>query len=185
MDRPYDALTGGVAVGGLRTKSDIRVLVCSVLKSIDAPFPRSGFGEVMQRTSLVNFFEVNDALASLLADGMISEQTLEGEAYLTLTDGGREIADRLEGDILLSARETAASAAKELLARKRAAYGAATEIIRLERGYHVRLRISDGSTLMMETLLYASDSLQANRIADAFLTDPAKPYDAFLRALDV
>ena len=185
MDQPYDAFTGGVAVGGLRTKSDIRVLVCSVLKSIGAPFPRSGFGEVMQRTSLVNFFEVNDALTSLLADGLISEQTLEGEPYLTLSEGGREIADRLEGDIMRSARETAAAAAKELLARRRAAYGADTEIIRLPRGYHVRLRVMDGDTLMMETLLYAANSLQANRIADAFIADPSKPYDAILRALEV
>ena len=29
----YDAFTGGVAPGGLRSKSDIRILICYMLKS--------------------------------------------------------------------------------------------------------------------------------------------------------
>ena len=33
----YDAFTGGVAPGGLRSKSDIRILICYMLKSVNAP----------------------------------------------------------------------------------------------------------------------------------------------------
>ena len=37
----YDAFTGGVAPGGLRSKSDIRILICYMLKSVNAPLSRS------------------------------------------------------------------------------------------------------------------------------------------------
>ncbi len=72
MDQHYDAFTGGIVLGGMRTKADIRVLLCYILKSLDAPFSKAGLNEVLQSTSLANFFEVNDALSALLGAGLIA-----------------------------------------------------------------------------------------------------------------
>ncbi len=185
MDQHYDAFTGGIVLGGMRTKADIRVLLCYILKSLDAPFSKAGLNEVLQSTSLANFFEVNDALSALLGSGLIVSETREQDEYYTLTADGRMVADRLETDLPLSVRKTAVASAMALLAKERASAGAKADIIRLEKGYHVQLTIKDGDTVMMQALLYAADSMQANAVADAFMNDPARLYGGMIDALSL
>ena len=45
----YDAFTGGVAPGGLRSKSDIRILICYMLKSVNAPLSGDDIIKVLQK----------------------------------------------------------------------------------------------------------------------------------------
>lgn len=61
----YDAFTGGVAPGGLRSKSDIRILICYMLKSVNAPLSGDDIIKVLQEKSLANYFEASDALSAL------------------------------------------------------------------------------------------------------------------------
>ena len=183
MDDHYDALTGGVTIFGMRSKGDIRILLCYILKSLDAPFSKTALNEVLQKTSLANFFEVNDAISVLLEDKLISSEQRENDEYYTLTQRGKEIAGQLETELPMVVRKTAVACAMELLARERAARGANADIIRLQKGYHVRLTIKDGDTVMMETLLYAADSIQANAIADSFMLNPANLYSGVIESL--
>ena len=57
----FDAFTGGVADGGLRTKNDIKILICYMLATLDAPFSKNDMIRVLQETALANYFEINDA----------------------------------------------------------------------------------------------------------------------------
>ena len=41
----------------------------------------------------------------------------------------------------------------------------------------------DGNTVMMETLLYASDSIQANAVADSFMAAPGNLYSGVIESL--
>ena len=50
----YDAFTGGVAPGGLRSKSDIRILICYMLKSVNAPLSGDDIIKVLQEKSLAS-----------------------------------------------------------------------------------------------------------------------------------
>ena len=183
MDDHFDALTGGISIFGMRSKGDIRILLCYILKSLDVPFSKTGLNEALQSTSLANFFEVNDAIGVLLEDGLITGETRENDEYYSLTPRGREIAGRMETDLPMVVRKTAVAAAMELLTRERAARGANADVIRLDKGYHVRLTIRDGDTVMMETLLYAADSIQANAIADSFMQNPGNLYSGVIEAL--
>ena len=185
MENHYDALTSGNDFMGMRTKGDIRVLLCYILKSLDAPFSKTGLNEVLQSTALANFFEVNDALTVLLGDKLISGEERDGDVYFTLTPQGRQVADRLETDLPMTVRKTAVSSAMELFARERAARCAKYELIKLDKGYHVRLTVTDGDAVMMETLLYAADSIQANAVADAFMADPGRLYAGVIEALNL
>ena len=183
MDDRFDALTGGITVFGMRSKGDIRILLCYILKSLDTAFSKSGLNEVLQSTALANFFEVNDALSVLLEDGLIIAEKRENDEYYTLTPRGREIAGRMETDLPSVVRRTAVASAQALLSRERAARGANAEIKRLDRGYHVRLTVMEGDTLMMETVLYAADSIQANAIADSFMAAPGNLYSGIIESL--
>jgi len=185
MESNYDALTEGIVLGGMRSKSDIRVLLCYILKSLGAPFSKSSLNEVLQSTSLANFFEVNDALTALSSGGLIDSEKREDDEYYTLTPLGSEMADRLETELPLSVRRTAVAGAMELLSRQRAAFGASAEIIKLSKGYHVKLTLKDNDLIMMETVLYAADSLQANSISDSFMKSPGALYSGIINSLDL
>ena len=60
-----DAFTGGVEPGGLWNKNDIRILLCYLLASVDAPLSGEDIEKIVQERSLANYFEVRDALAAL------------------------------------------------------------------------------------------------------------------------
>ena len=180
MAETYDAFSGGVTYGGMRTKNDVRVLLCYMLKHLDGPFSRTGINTVLQNTELANFFEVNDALSFLEEAGLVRAEQRDGESYFTLTEAGREVADRLETDLSITVRQQAVSAAAALFAREKARGGADARIERLQKGYHVILSVRDGDTLMMQTVLFAPDSLQANDLCDRFLRDPAGFYSGLV-----
>ena len=65
----FDAFDAGIELGGLRNRDDIRLLVCYLLKSIDAPMTRQMLNDAMQEDGLANFFEVGQAIEELLAEG--------------------------------------------------------------------------------------------------------------------
>ena len=50
----FDAFTGGVEPGGLRTKNQIRILICYLLSSVDAPLSRQDIIGIMQDNGLSN-----------------------------------------------------------------------------------------------------------------------------------
>ncbi len=183
MESPFDALTEGVALGGMRTKNDVRILLCYILKSLDAPFSKAQLNEAVQTAALANFFEVNDALASLTEGGMIKKTAREDDDYYELTSEGRLVADRLETDLPRPTRDAAVAAAMELLSKQRLRFGTDVKIVRLEKGCHVTLTIRDGDTVMLQTTLFAADSLQANTIAEAFNADPSRLYAGVIDAL--
>ena len=179
----YDAFTAGTDLGGMRTKNDIRILVCYILKTLGVPFSRADLCEALGTTALVNFFEVNDALDAVAQAGLVSCQTKDGGELFTLTDAGREVADRLETDLPLHVRSTAVSSAIELLAREKARGGTQARVEKVGDGYRAILSVSDGDTLMMQTVLYAADSLQADSLCEAFLRRPGALYSGIVETL--
>lgn len=52
----FEAFTGGVAPGGLRSKSDIRILICYILKSVGAPLSGEDIIRILQEKSLANYY---------------------------------------------------------------------------------------------------------------------------------
>lgn len=168
----------------MRTKNDIKILLCYILKSIDAPITKQQLDLLFQTTELANFFEVGDAVSSLIESGLISVQTDEnGEESFCVTALGRETSESLETDISSSTRKKAVSAAMEILARAKTKRYIETKIEKLEKGYNVVLSIKDGEELMMQTVLYAADSIQANLICDNFSADPSRLYAGIIELL--
>ena len=52
-----DAFTGGVDPGGLWNQNDIRILLCYILSSVNAPLSGQDLSEILQRKALANYFE--------------------------------------------------------------------------------------------------------------------------------
>ena len=110
----FDAFTGGVDFCGLRSKNDIKILICYMLCTLDAPFAKEDILRVLQDQALANYFEINDAFSSLEEMGNV---TKDGDGNYRVTATGRQISDSLYAVLPLSVREKAIQAASQLRAQ--------------------------------------------------------------------
>lgn len=175
----YDAFTGGIEPGGLRTKNDIRILICYLLSGVNAPLSGEDLSRIMQEKSLANYFEASDALSYLVSQGNVNR---DGDLY-TITDTGREIADSLDVTLPLSVRDKALEAALTLLAHARTERENRVELERLEKGFRVTCHISGGELDLMTISLFVPDEKQAQMVKTNFHRDPAAIYQLLLAAL--
>ena len=136
-----DAFSAGVEPGGLWHKNDIRILLCYILASVNAPLSRQDLTRIIQEKGLANYFEVEDALASLLTQGNIAQ---DQEGRCTVTPAGREIADSLDATLPLSVRDKALEAAFTLLAQAKAQRGKPGGPDKNQAGVSITCHISDG-----------------------------------------
>lgn len=177
-----DTFTGGVGPGGLRTKNDIRVLLCYLLASVSAPLRQDDILSILQEYDLANYFEIMDALSYLLDKGLLSPvPDLPG--FLAIGPGGREIASQLDGTLPLAIREKTVAAAANLLARARREQENRVEIKKNEKGYSVTCHVSDGEMDLMAFTLYAPDLYQARLIKRNFHRNPEVIYQVMLAAV--
>ena len=175
-----DAFSAGVEPGGLWNKNDIRILLCYILSSVGAPLARQDLTRIIQEKGLANYFEVEDALASLLAQGNISQN---GDGYYTVTAAGKEIANNLDATLPLSVRDKALEAAFTMLSKARAQRENRVDIQQTERGVQITCHISGGEMELMAVSLYVPDKAQAEMVKDRFHKDPQGFYQLVLAAL--
>lgn len=175
-----DAFTGGVEPGGLWNQNDIRILICYVLHSVDAPLSREDIGQILQQKALANYFEVGDALAALERLGHIS---LDSDGLCRIGETGREIAAALGDTLPLSVRDKSLEAALMLLSQARIQRENRVEIQEGEKGFRVSCHISGGDMELMEVSLYVPDRPQAEMVRENFYKDPEGAYRLLLSFL--
>ncbi|MBE6716264.1 MAG: DUF4364 family protein [Ruminococcaceae bacterium] len=183
MTNEFDAMTQGVSVGGVRSRYGVRVLLCYILKNVDSMVSRTAFSEILQSTELVNFFEINPALDALYENGLAELIEKEDDDYFRITPDGISVADKLQTDIPLSAREQALSAAFSVVARERLKGTVDYNIDKTENGCYVTLTVKDGGEIMMQTKLFAADYLQAELVGENFMKNPDKLYSGIIDSL--
>jgi hypothetical protein len=175
----YNAFTGGVEPGGLRNKSEIKILICYLLASVNAPLSKSDIIGIIQDNGLANYFEATDALAELTENGSIAVGGENGE-LCTASDTGRMIAKQLDRDLPPVVRNKAVSAAINLLAKAKRESENKVEIVKAERGYNVVCHISGGDMDLMSFTLYVPDMYQANMVKNQFHQSPETVYRMLL-----
>ncbi len=176
----FDAFTGGVAPGGLRSKSDIRILICYILKSVPAPLSGEDIIRILQEKSLANYFEANDALSALEALGNIRR---EEDGTYVLEPQGKSVADSLDMLLPLSVRDKAVEAAMTMLSNAKMERENAVTTQRLDNGYSVTCHISGGEMELMNLSVYVPDLYQARVVKKNFHKDPQRIYNILLAAL--
>lgn len=175
----FDAFTAGIEPGGLRTRNEIRILICYLLTSIDAPLAKADLIDIIVHNGIANYFETADAIADLTAKGIIG--TGEGPAELcTPTDSARMISKQLDSDLPATVRHSAQSAAINLLAKAKRERENRVEITRAEKGYCVTCHISGGDSDLMNFSLTVPDSAQAKIVKENFQESPETVYRMLL-----
>lgn len=175
-----DAFTAGVDFGGLRSRQEIKVLICFLLESLEKPLSKGQMNEIMQEHGLANYFEVNQALDELIESG--TAEVLEQD-MLTLTEKGREATPELENNLPKTVREKALNCAVKLQTLARRRRENKIEVEKYEQGYHVTFSIFDKDDILMRLTVYAADISQVETIKQGFLKDPVSLYSGIIAAL--
>ena len=174
----FDAFSAGVEPGGLRSKNEIRILLCYLFSTVDAAFTKGEILTIMQENGLANYFEITDVLSELIERGTLVPSE-DGKGYRAAEDA-RLIARQLDNVVPASARERAVSASLNLLARARREQENRVEIHPTDRGYNVECHISGGEMDLMSFSLYVPDQHQAQLVKENFHRDPQAVYRMLL-----
>ncbi len=182
----FDAFDAGIELGGLRNRDDIRLLVCYLLKSIDAPMTRQMLNDAMQEDGLANFFEVGQAIEELLKTGNITADILEDEEVISVTEKGRDAAELLQTSLPRTVREKAVNSAIRLTTKAKIERENKIEVKKEDDGgYTITFTLFDRDTEMMKLSIYVVDSLQLETVKQNFINDPVKVYSSIITSLTV
>lgn len=175
-----DALDAGIRPGGLRSKQDIKILICYILDKCTSELSRQSLERALINSQLVNYFEASDCLSDLIKLGNIE---LEGE-ICKLTDSGREISERLEDGLPTSVRQRAVAATLELCETERRLRENKVEISCTDMGCEVKCRVlGDKTEDLLRIVLNVADREQAKIIEENFLKRPELIYSAVIALL--
>ena len=175
----FDAFTGGVEPGGLRTKNEIRILICYLLTSIETPLAKDDLISIAVENGLANYFELADAIAEMTANGIIAVSGEKGE-LCSPTEKGRMISKQLDSELPATVRHKALCAAISLLAREKRERENRVDISHEGKGYRVACHISGGETDLMNFSLSVPDLAQANVVKENFQQSPETVYRMML-----
>ena len=103
-----DAFTAGVRPGGLTNSTEIRLLLCYLVKNA-GPITRTEIENALMEEALVNYFEIGSCLDDIARQQLV---TVDGDRY-TITDKGRKVAQELAYDLPRSVREKAVARISE------------------------------------------------------------------------
>ena len=86
----YDAFSQGVKPGGLRSRNEIKILICYIICKIDSGITKEQLNEILSSEGLANYFEVNQALSEVIKNGNVRvELSDKGEEILYPSDLGK------------------------------------------------------------------------------------------------
>ena len=93
----FDTFDEGILPGGLRSKNEIKILICYLFNSVKENIDKEIIINSILNESLANYFEVSSAFDELVLNGNLKEQQDNiGENGFVLTQNGRMIASQLE-----------------------------------------------------------------------------------------
>ena len=177
----FNTFDEGIAPGGLRSKYEIKTLICYLYYSVKENMSRDLVIEAIREDELANFFEVSAAFDELVSDkSLVEADSVDGEQTYTLSENGRMIAMQLDSTVAYSVKDKALKCAIKLLADKKTAWENFVDIEKTENGFNVKCTVSGGDVDLLSFTLYAPDIDQAEIIKKSFLSYPSTVYKSML-----
>lgn len=186
MDKEYnpaldfDAFTGGIEDGGLRSSSTITILVCYILANCNEKITAKNMVDALVDGKIVNYFEISNAISKMIKKGHFAE---DEEGYLTISEDCRFAVDIVEKDLPLTIREKSIALVRKLAAREINKKENKVEINEVDGGFEVTMHVSDIDKDFMKLTLRVPTITQAELIKEKFQEQPAKIYENLITSL--
>lgn len=175
----FDAVSAGVSPGGLINTTEIKVLICYILKSVGEPVPANRLCEELFYEGIANNFEVSDCIEALIKNNNIYCVN-EAEQTYTVTESGANIASTLKATVPLSVREKACKTILKMMSGIRNAKETDISITRNGDNTFISCSALDNGAPIMTVQLLVTDEIQANAIKAKFLENPSELYSKII-----
>lgn len=178
----FDTFDEGISLGGMRSKTEIRTLICYMYKSVGSPMSKDAVINALMEKGLANYFETSACFEDLVSKGNIEMTDAEKGLYYN-TENGDMIATQLEDTLAPTVRERATECALSLLKREQIESSNKVTIEKTENGCNLTCRISGGDMDLLSFTVYVPDIAQARRIRKNFYKNPDMFYDVMIAML--
>ncbi len=175
----YDAFDEGISLGGMRSKNDIRTLICYMFTSVNKAMSKEIVINALLKKGLTNYFEASLCFDELLAKGHLALDESSDNKYVA-TVNGRIISEQLEDTLPLTAKERAYECALLLLEKERLERENKVTTEKADNGYYVTCQVSGGDMELMELKMYMPDSNQARAVKKNFYKNPQLIYEVMV-----
>lgn len=178
----------------LRDKNEIKIFILFLLQKIGYPLDYNTIGSIVVQDGIVRFFDFADCFFQLLDAGHIQaardeEEQLPlseedgGEELFEITETGRQVAEILGENLMITVREQGVRAALRHLSLKRLGANVDQRHETLGDGfmYHCSIKDKDGTLLGVD--LRVDDRRQLERITRNFDDRPEIIYRGILALL--
>lgn len=179
LESEFDAFSEGIEPGGLRSRTQIKILITFIVSRVKDAMSQEMIIEALQLHGLANYFETTQAFDELLSSGNIAT----ADDYVYITPKGALSVDELSREIPRSVKETALADALRLQLLEKRKNENTVEIRKTEIGYNVTVKVIHKEETMMELTLYAADGEQAEQLKYNFLKDPSHIYSTVVAAM--
>ena len=150
--------TEGVRPGSVTTPEEVHMLICYIFREAGQPVTLDQANEVLQRQSLVNYFEFAEAAERLIRMGHL--RPAENGRY-TLSPEGEKLADTFRQKLPAAVRERAQRALDDVLTLLRRQQENKVRVKKVGDGYEITLTITDiGSDLMSLTMALLTGDME-------------------------
>ncbi|MGN0661632.1 MAG: DUF4364 family protein [Faecalibacterium sp.] len=174
-----DAFTAGVRPGGLTSSTEIRLLLCYLVKNA-GPLTQQEIEDALVEEALVNYFEIGSCLDDIARQKLVTWQ----DGRYSITDNGRKVAQELAYDLPRSVRERAVAAVlrSQTWARKSAEYSA--DITEKADGHcTIRCTVKGLDEELFRLDLGTPDRLSAEMIKKQFILKGNEVYQMLINKL--
>lgn len=178
----FDTFDEGVSLGGMRSKTEIRTLICYMLKSVGSPMRKDTIVNALMEKGLANYFETSSSFDDLVRNGNIELADADKNLYKN-TSNGDMIATQLEDTLAPTVKERATECAMSLLRQEQIESENKVTITKCENGYNVSCKISGGDMELLSFTLYVPDITQARLIRKNFYKNPDMFYSVMIAML--
>lgn len=180
-----DAFSLGVAPGGLKDRSEIKLMVCYLLKTINKPLTRTQINEILQKDKIANYFEINGAVSDLVSSGQITSEISDDDELITITPRTELSVAIIERDLPRTLRERAVNAALNILQRDRIKKESTVTCVPHGEGYHVTFTVCDMNTELLKVTVYVADERQIEIVKRNFYNNAVDIYSDVIASLTV
>ena len=174
-----EAFTAGERPGGLTDDTQIRILLCSLVK-VAGPVKRDTKQGAILQEQLGNYFEFADALVEVEKQKLV---TIDGEGRYVITQKGSTVADTLAYDLPRTVRESAIRAVMQIRSWNHRAASNRAVVQETDGKYSVVCSIGDMGSDVFRLELAMPDKLTAEMIKNNFIAHGSDIFPKLLNAL--
>lgn len=174
-----EAFTAGVKPGGLTDDTQIRILLCYLVKTA-GPLTRDTLQGALLQEQLVNYFEFADALADVEKQQLV---TVNEEEQFVITLKGSTVADTLALDLPRTVRESAIRAVMQIQSWRHKAAMNRARVEEEDGEFTVWCAIGDLGSDVFRLQLAMPDRLTAETIKNNFTAHGSEIYSKLMDML--